>query len=113
MCESWQLQHLTVINPLSFSPGQNQDAKLAVSATGDGISVIPSGQLLAWIEEIGCGGFLAAFVGEGAPERSPALHKCSSPEAAREWIITQADALSLPVKWLSQTRCLRSPKEGC
>jgi hypothetical protein len=62
--------------------------------------MLPSGQLLAWIEPSESGEYLGAFVGDKAPRRQPATQSCSSVEEARLWVIEEAAALDLPVKWL-------------
>jgi hypothetical protein len=70
----------------------------------------PQGHLLAWIEPQGAGGFVGAFVGEGATAgalrgyagRSPATQVCASQDEAQRWIEDQASALDLPVKWVSR-----------
>jgi hypothetical protein len=61
----------------------------------------PSGQLLAWIERSGTGEFRGAFVGDGARNRLPATQACSSIDEAREWVVEEAAALGVPVKWLA------------
>jgi hypothetical protein len=71
--------------------------------------MIPSGNLLAWIEPCGADEFMGAFVGEGSahdvhrhsPGRAPATQLCSSPDEARQWVEDQAAAFGVPVKWLS------------
>jgi hypothetical protein len=68
--------------------------------------------LIAWIEPHGSNQFVGAYVGEGAgpdPQanfagRAPATRLCSSREEAGKWIVEQATALDLPIKWISQTR---------
>ena len=62
----------------------------------------PVGSLLAWVEVSGTGEVRGAFVGDGARSRLPATQACSSIEEAREWVVEEAAALDLPVKWLSQ-----------
>jgi len=69
----------------------------------------PHGSLLAWIKPNSTDQFVAAFVGEGALPgayqdfmgRKPAMQLCSSPDEARQWVEEQAEALDLPVKWVS------------
>ncbi len=63
----------------------------------------PTGRLLAWIEagSSGVGHFIGAFVGEGATGRVPAARLCSTSEEATEWIVEQAQAFDLPVKWVT------------
>lgn len=71
--------------------------------------MIPSGNLLAWIEPSRAGGFVAAFVSEytslgGRSEpfsgRAPATQVCSSSEEAHQWVEDQAANLDLPVRWV-------------
>jgi hypothetical protein len=72
--------------------------------------MILDGNLLAWIEPCD-GGFIGAFVGEGAvpdPDarisgRAPATHLCATPDEARHWVETEAAALDLPVRWVVET----------
>ena len=59
------------------------------------------GKLLAWIDDVTPGDD-AAFVGEGATSRLPAMHLCSTPDDAREWFLGQADAFDLPVRWVDR-----------
>jgi hypothetical protein len=58
-----------------------------------------SGKLLAWIEP---GDneheFVAAFVGGDTPDRAPATRLCATPDEAREWVETEADAIGVPVQ---------------
>ena len=67
------------------------------------------GNLLAWVKP-GDGGFVGAFVGEGAvagplggtPGRAPATRLCATPEEARRWVEREAAALDLPIRWVSE-----------
>ncbi len=73
-------------------------------------AMVPSGNLLAWIEPCGGDQFVGAFVGEGEVRdarrprlgRAPATQLCASPNEARQWVEDQAAAFGLPVKWLKQ-----------
>jgi hypothetical protein len=72
--------------------------------------MILDGNLLAWIEPCG-DGFIGAFVGEGAvpdpdaktPGRAPATHTCATSDEARLWVETEAAALDLPIRWISES----------
>ncbi|MFL5280664.1 MAG: hypothetical protein ACJ8AW_06610 [Rhodopila sp.] len=71
--------------------------------------MILDGNLLAWIEPCD-GGFIGAFVGEGAapdPDarisgRAPATQLCATPDEARSWVEAEAAALDLPVRWVGE-----------
>jgi hypothetical protein len=59
------------------------------------------GKLLAWIEPGDTEGELvAAFVGGGTPDRPPVTRLCATPDEAREWVETEADAIGVPVHWV-------------
>ena len=62
----------------------------------------PDGKLLAWIELRNARERTAAFVGEGATSRLPAMQLCSGPDEAKEWILQQADAFDLPIRWVDR-----------
>lgn len=58
--------------------------------------------LLAWIEPRGkdC---LASFVAEAAAkQRTPAVRQFASQDEARRWVMSEADAVRAPVKWLPE-----------
>lgn len=60
-----------------------------------------SDKLLAWVNPLVDGEFLASFVGGDAISRPPATQLCKSPEAARQWIEQEAAQVRVPVEWLS------------
>jgi hypothetical protein len=73
--------------------------------------MILDGNLLAWVKPCDGGGFIGAFVGEGAladrqagnPGRAPATQLCATPDEARRWVEQEAAALDLPIRWVSET----------
>jgi hypothetical protein len=72
------------------------------SQNGVSGTVRPDGNLLAWIEPRSADEFIAAFVGEWATSRLPAAQLCSMFDEAMDWIIEQAAAFGLPVKWVDE-----------
>jgi hypothetical protein len=73
--------------------------------------MILDGNLLAWIAPCDGGGFIGAFVGEGAapdphrrvPGRAPATQLCPTSDEARRWVENEAAALDLPIRWIKET----------
>ena len=68
------------------------------------------GSLLAWIEPCDRGKFAGCYIGEGALRagqaamqgRAPAVLVCATRDQAEEWIVSEADSLDLPVKWVNE-----------
>ena len=58
-------------------------------------------RLLGWVEPHE-DGYLAAFVAKPmAKQRAPATRHFRSPDEARQWVMTEADAVGVPVEWLA------------
>jgi len=63
------------------------------------------GRLLAWIEDKNDRKFTAYFVSSDLKEsRPPATSSCVSRLEAQLWIESQAEALRLPLDWVSDPR---------
>jgi len=72
------------------------------TAPQHGKVTMPSdGRLVGWIEPRE-DGYLAAFVAKReAKRRAPATRLFRSPDEARQWVVTEAQAVGAPVEWLA------------